>query len=72
MGEIVADCVDHIAGERELVDWDRLVDGQVVTFRNIPVMYLRRATVEEYYAQHPTARGRFNPSERFFWLVSID
>jgi hypothetical protein len=48
------------------------VDGRIVTFRDVPLVYLRPATRDEYLAQHPCAGSRFPPGDLFFWEVSID
>jgi hypothetical protein len=72
MREIVYDLKPHTVGEREVADWDRLVDGRIVTFRDVPLVYLRPATRDEYLAQHPCAGSRFPPGDLFFWEVSID
>jgi hypothetical protein len=69
MSEIVADYVDHVVGEREVVDWDR-PDGK--TYRNVPVMYLRRASEAEYLDQKPHMNGRLSPERPYFWEVSVD
>lgn len=70
--EVVADYVEHYEGEREVVDWDRLdADGHVVTYRNVPLVYLRRVTQAEYLKCKPDC-----PPERLngcvFWEVSVD
>lgn len=70
--EIVALPDDQIEGRREIVDWDRLdAEGQVVTHRNIPIVYIRRSSKAEYLEQNQNA-----PKEGldgwFFWEVSID
>lgn len=66
MNEIVGDYKQHYAGEREIVDWDR-PDGK--TYRNVPIMYLREATLAEYRVNHPRA----DVSDfKYFWEVSVD
>lgn len=70
MAEIVADYEQHYAGQREVVDWTR-PDG--VRYNNVPIMYLRQVTAEDYFTQFPHMRGV--PDEaprRFYWEVSVD
>ncbi len=67
MREIVADYRQHVVGEREVVDWSR-PDGQ--TYRNVPVVYLRKVSKAEYLAQFPAAV--LTPDRCHFWEVSVD
>jgi mannose/cellobiose epimerase-like protein (N-acyl-D-glucosamine 2-epimerase family) len=67
MAEIVADYKTHRAGEREVVDWKR-PDG--VLYRDVPVMYLREASLAEYRVNHPHAQ--LTPDRCHFWEVSVD
>ena len=70
MGEIIADYHQHFEGERELVDWSR-DDG--VRYRDVPVMYLREVTREDYLAQFPHMVGLLDGKACwFFWEVSVD
>lgn len=69
MGIVTADYVDHAPGDREIVDWDR-PDGK--THRNVPIVYLRRVTEEDYLQQKPHMRGKIEPERCFFWEVSVD
>ena len=65
--EIIADTQDHRPGERERVSWARL-DG---VYHNVPICYVRRATLAEYLEQFP----HVNPDDldgRHFWAVSVD
>jgi hypothetical protein len=66
---VVAGNRPHYEGEREVVDWTR-PDGQ--TYRNVPVVYLRRVTASEYLAQHPHVSLAERPDCRHFWEVSVD
>lgn len=61
-------------GMRELVDWDRRdAIGNVVTHRNVPVMYLRQVSREDYHVANPGAPRHHVPNDGyFFWEVSID
>lgn len=67
--EVTADYKQHVVGEREVVDWTRL-DGK--TYRNVPVVYLREVTEDDYLASHPHMRGKLEPERRYFWEVSVD
>lgn len=67
--EIIADYLPHFVGEREVVDWTRS-DGQ--TYRNVPVMYLRQVTREDYLRAFPNLREKLEPERCHFWEVSID
>ena len=70
--EIIADYVAHYEGEREVVDWTR-PDGQ--TYRNVPVVYLRRVTAEDYLSRHPHVPASHlleRPERCHFWEVSVD
>lgn len=70
--EIVADYDDHHEGQRELVNWDRHdANGAVVTHRNVPVVYLRRASKAEYLERNPGAPSG-DLDGYSFWEVSID
>ncbi len=72
MSEIIADYVDHYEGEREVVDWSRR-DGK--TYRDVPVVYLRRVSVDDYLAEHPHMRADVlieRPERCYFWQVSVD
>ncbi len=67
--EIIADYKDHIVGERELTDWTR-ADG---VYRDVPIVYLRRVTFEDYTQQHGHLPSWPQPPETmFFWEVSMD
>ena len=68
MREIIADYRDHTIGDREVVDWARH-DG---IYRDVPLVYLRPVTADEYYEQNPLMRGCLRPHERYFWEVSVD
>lgn len=67
MKEIIADYQQHVAGDREVVDWTR-PDG--VRYRNVPVVYLRQVSKAEYLAQFPHVH--VEDARCFFWEVSID
>lgn len=67
MSEIIADYKAHYVGERETVDWTR-PDG--ITYFDVPVMYLREASREEYLACRPN--GELEPGRCHFWEVSVD
>ncbi len=67
--EIVADYKQHEAGEREVVDWTR-PDG--VTYRDVPVVYLREVAEAEYLATMPHKAGMLPPNRCYFWAVSVD
>lgn len=67
--EITADYMQHVEGEREVVDWTR-PDGK--TYRNVPVVYVRQVTEEDYLTNHPNMRGQLEPSRCYFWEVSVD
>ena len=73
MSEIVADYRPHVPGECELVNWTR-DDGTPhgTRFTNIPVMYLREASEEEYLARFPHMRGKIDKERMHFWEVSVD
>jgi hypothetical protein len=67
VNEVIADYVQHVAGEREVVDWSR-PDG--TTYRNVPVVFLREVSKADYEAQFPDVPV---PAHRcFFWEVSVD
>lgn len=68
MAEIIADYCDHVAGEREVVDWDRH-DG---THYNVPLVYLRKVSAEDYLQQFPHMRGKVPAARCYFWEVSVD
>lgn len=65
--EIIADYVTHFVGEREVVDWTR-PDGK--TYLDVPVVYIREASRDEYVASHPHAV--LESGRRHFWEVSVD
>jgi hypothetical protein len=67
VAEIIADYRPHHCGEREVVDWTR-PDG--VTYRNVPVVYVREASRAEYRVKFPHAP--LSPARCHFWVVSID
>jgi hypothetical protein len=67
VSEIIADYKQHVAGEREVVDWTR-PDG--IRYRDVPVLYLRQVTEDDYRAGHPNAPRE--PERCYFWEVSID
>lgn len=69
MSEITADYIQHVAGEREVVDWTRS-DG--IRYRNVPIVYLRQVTKEDYLEKFPQWRGRIEPERCYFWEVSVD
>lgn len=65
--EIVADYRQHVAGEREVVDWTR-PDGR--RYANVPVVYVREVSKADYLARFPHVQL---PDERcYFWEVSVD
>lgn len=66
---IVADYVEHYEGQREVVDWTR-PDG--VTYRDVPVVYLRRVTEAEYRASSPRHATVDCTGREHFWEVSVD
>jgi hypothetical protein len=66
MGEIVADYRTHHVGEREVVDWTRQ-DG---IYRNVPVVYMREVTLEDYRAAFPNSVLTLDRCH--FWEVSVD
>ena len=68
--EIIQDYRQHTPGEREVADWDRLVDGRIVTYRNVPIMYLREVSRADFEARHP--EKIVHPSAICFWEVSFD
>lgn len=60
----------HVVGQRYIADWDRLVDGKVVTFRNVPYFVLREVPESVYRECHPNA-----PAHRAgcrYYEVSLD
>ena len=68
--EIIADYIQHAAGDREVVSWDR-PDGK--TYYNVPVVYIRQVSEAEYRASSPNRRDiELHPDRRFFWEVSVD
>lgn len=67
--EIIADYRPHFVGEREVVNWTR-PDGK--WYPNVPVMYLREATAEEYFEKFPHWRGILPTNRTYFWEVSVD
>lgn len=69
MSEIIADYKPHVAGEREVVNWTR-PDGS--WHPNVPVMYLREVTAEDYFEKFPHWRGRIEAERCHFWEVSVD
>ena len=71
--EVIQDYKQHFVGEREVVNWDCLVDGQKVTYYNVPVMFLRELTrpeAEAHFRHHPTMT--FSPDALCWWEVSAD
>jgi hypothetical protein len=66
MAEIIADYRTHHVGEREVVDWTR-PDG---IYRNVPVVYMREVTLEDYRVDHPHAALTLDRCH--FWEVSVD
>jgi hypothetical protein len=67
MPEIIADYRQHIAGEREVVNWTR-PDG--IRYRNVPVVYVRQVTEADYRVNHPTVA--LDAHHCYFWEVSVD
>jgi hypothetical protein len=68
--EIIQDYKQHFEGEREVVNWTRLVDGRSVTYFDVPVMYLREVTREDFERRQP--HMAVNPEAICFWEVSVD
>lgn len=65
---IFADDYDQpYAGRRQLSSWDR-PDGK--TYHDVPLVWLREVTEEDYLRQQPQTRGT-NDGYRF-WAVSVD
>ena len=70
---IIADYKTHQVGAVEVFDWERRINGQLVTYRDVPVMYVRDATLEEWEAEHPGVSLEWpHRSGPFFYLVSVD
>ena len=71
MAEVIADYRQHIAGERETVNWTR-PDGH--TYVNVPVYFLREVTRTMYLTQFPHAQAKLDaePDRVYFWEVSVD
>lgn len=65
--EIIQDYKHHFVGEREVVNWTR-PDGR--TYINVPVMYLRQVTRDDFVANHPEKAVYAEAVS--FWEVSID
>ena len=61
------DRLPHWVGEREVVNWTR-PDG--CTYFNVPIMYLREVTREEFIAANP--EKKVHPDAICFWEVSVD
>ncbi len=67
--EIIADYIQHVAGEREVMSWD-CRDGKI--YYNVPCVYVREVSREDYLAAHPDLPEPLEPARRFFWEVSVD
>lgn len=68
--DICADYRPHYAGEREIVNWTR-PDGN--TYFNVPIVYLREVTVEDYLRQKPHMVDHPDLAlSTCFWEVSVD
>ncbi len=67
---IVQDSQQHVAGEREVANWTRLVDGLPVTYFNVPMMWLREVTRADFEREQPEMV--VHPDATCFWEVSVD
>lgn len=70
--EVIADYKQHVAGEREVVNWTR-PDGK--TYFDVPVLYLREVSKEDYLKQRTidaADRLAADKSRVYFWEVSVD
>lgn len=73
MREIIADYRPHFEGERETVNWSRPDgEGSSRVYFDVPVMYLREVSAEEYLQERPHMRGQLPPERCYFWEVSVD
>lgn len=79
--EIIADYKQHQVGERELVNWTRpdyreypvgACPSDRRTYFDVPIMYLREVTADDYFAQFPHMRGQASLVGMRFWEVSVD
>ena len=69
--EIIAVHSRRCIGAREVVDWDRRGPaGDVVTHRNVPLVYMRESSYQEWRVAHQDAPHP--PSSVWYYAVSVD